>query len=534
MEDPMPRVTLRTLSLATAVAALLLPGLASAQSSVKMASDGDLKILDPIWTTQFLTVGHGYMIYDVPYAYDEAGVARPQMIGEDKVSADGLTWTFTLRPGLKFQDGTPVAAKDVAASIQRWGARATAGRLIMSMTAGFDIVDDRTFVIRFREKIGPLRELMSNPINPLFVMREAEAKTDPNTQVTTTVGSGPFLFMRDEWVPGSKVVYRKNPGYVPRAEPASGMAGGKIPKLDRVEWAYLPDPSTSVQALIRGEIDIVENPPADLVPLMKKAGNIDIKVLSRTGNQLLMRPNHAIPPFDNVKVRLALLYAVDQEAYLGAAIGDREYGQVCWSVFMCNTPLESTAGVKDWGDTKADRKAKARALLAEGGYKGEPIVMFKVTDSPILAALSEVSAQLLGEVGFKIDMQSVDSSTFGTRRVIKEAPAQNRGGWHLAHSWAAGPVSGDPLSNNYIPTPCQGAGFFGWPCDDNLEKLRRRFVTAATVEERKALVADYQAAMYEVVPYIPLGQFRTPSAFRSTVQGVLPGPRRVMWNITNG
>ncbi|MSP48368.1 MAG: ABC transporter substrate-binding protein [Alphaproteobacteria bacterium] len=526
----MPGLSLRRLALSATVALALAPAAAPAQT-VRMASDGDLKILDPIWTTQFLTVGHGYMIYDVPYAYDEGGIARPQMIGEDTVSPDGLTWTFRLRPGLKFQDGTPVTAKDVAASIQRWGARATAGRLIMSMTAGFDITGDQSFTIRFKEKIGPLRELLSNPINPLFVMREADAKTDPNTQVTTTVGSGPFLFAKEEWVPGSKVVYKRNPDYVPRVDPPSGMAGAKIAKLDRVEWVYLPDAAVAVQALVRGEIDIVENPPADLVPVMQKAGNIDIRVLSKTGNQLLMRPNHAIPPFDNVKVRQALLYAVDQEAYLAAAIGNKDYGQVCWSVFMCGTPLESNAGVKDWGDTRTDRKAKARALLAEGGYKGEPIVLFKVTDSPILAALAEVTAQLLTEVGFKIDLQGVDTSTFGTRRVVKDPPSQNRAGWHLANSWAAGPVSGDPLSNNYIPTPCTGTGFFGWPCDDKLEAMRRRFVAAATVEERKALVAEYQAAMYEVVPYIPLGQFRTPSAFRSTISGVLPGPRLVMWNI---
>jgi peptide/nickel transport system substrate-binding protein len=526
----MARSSLRRLALSSAVA-LALASTAHAQT-VRMAADGDLKILDPIWTTQFLTIGHGYMIYDVPYAYDENGMARPQMIGEDSVSTNGLTWTFRLRPGLKFQDGTPVTARDVVASIQRWGARATAGRLIMGMSSGFNVFNDQNFSIHFKEKIGPLRELLSNPINPLFVMREADAKTDPNTQVTTTVGSGPFVFVRDEWVPGSKVVYRKNPDYVPRSEPPSSMAGGKIPKLDRVEWMYLPDAAVAVQALIRAEIDIVENPPADLVPLMQKAGGIDIKVLSKTGNQLLMRPNHAIPPFNNVKVRQALLYAVDQEAYLAAAIGNKEYGQVCWSVFMCNTPLESMAGVKDWADTKAaDRKAKARALLAEGGYNGEPIVLFKVTDSPILSALAEVTAQLLTEVGFKIDLQGVDASTFGTRRVVKDPPSQNRAGWHLANSWAAGPVSGDPLSNNYIPTPCTGTGFFGWPCDDKLEAMRRRFVTASTVDERKALVAEYQAAMYEVVPYIPLGQFRTPSAFRSTISGVLPGPRLVMWNI---
>jgi len=233
-----------------------------------------------------------------------------------------------------------------------------------------------------------------------------------------------------------------------------------------------------------------------------------------------------------VKARQALLYALDQESYLAAAIGNPEYGQVCWSVFMCNTPLESRAGVGDWADTKnPNRKAKAKQLLAEAGYNGEPIVVFKVTDSPILSAMGEVAAQLLSEVGFKVDLQSVDTSTFGTRRVIKDPPSQNRAGWHIAQSWAAGPVSGDPLSNNFTPTPCTGTGFFGWPCNDNLEKIRRRFLSAATLDERKALVAEFQAPMYEHVPFIPLGQFRTPSAFRSTISGVLPGPRLVLWNI---
>jgi peptide/nickel transport system substrate-binding protein len=507
-------------------------GPAGAETVIRMASDGDLKILDPIWTTQFITIGHGYMIYDVPYALDADGRPQPQMIGEDKVEADARSWTFRLRPGLVFQDGTPVSARDLVASIKRWGGRATAGRLMLSLASAVETVDDRTFAIRFREPFGPVRELMANPINPLFIMREAEASTDPNTQVTSTIGSGPFRFVREEWAQGSKVVYAKNQAYVPRPEPASGMAGGKRVLVDRVEWVYLPEPATAVDALIRGEIDILENPSSDLVQLMRKGGNIDIRVLNRLGNQLLLRPNHTIAPFDNPKARRALLYAVDQKAYLSTAIGDPQFATSCWAVFMCGTPLASDAGVGDWADDKIDRKAKARALLGEAGYKGEPIVVLRVTDEPILSALGTVSGQLLAEAGFNVDLQNVDLGTFGQRRTVREAPAQNRAGWHIAHSWASGPVAANPLTNNLAPTPCQGPGFFGWPCDAALEEIRLKFIKAGSAAERKAIADEFQAGFYETVPYIPLGQFRTPSAFRSNIHGMQPAARLVMWNIS--
>ena len=92
----------------------------------------DLKILDPIWTTAYITRNHGYMIYDTLFAIDANGQIKPQMVDKYELSADKLTWTFTLRDGLQWHDGAPVTAEDCVASIKRWGARDAMGQKLMT------------------------------------------------------------------------------------------------------------------------------------------------------------------------------------------------------------------------------------------------------------------------------------------------------------------------------------------------------------------------------------------------------------------
>ena len=82
------------------------------------------------------------------------------------------------------------------------------------------------------------------------------------------------MFKRDEWVPGSKTVYEKFKAYVPRKEPASGHAGGKVVKVDRMEWIAMPDQQTAVNALVAGEIDVIEQPRHDLLPMLEKAKDV--------------------------------------------------------------------------------------------------------------------------------------------------------------------------------------------------------------------------------------------------------------------
>jgi peptide/nickel transport system substrate-binding protein len=520
-----------TLRAALAILGLLVAGAqaAPAQTVLRLVPQADLKVLDPVWTTATETSSHGYMIYDVLFALDSSLRPRPQMVESWSKSDDGMVWRFSLRPGLVFHDGSPVEAKDAVASLRRWAVRIVSGMTLMQHVQEVVATGTLDFEIRLKSAFAPVLEQLSNPAVPLFVMREEEAKTDPFRQIDKHIGSGPFTFDKADWVPGSKVVYRRFAGYRPRPEPADGLAGGKVAKVDRVEWIWIPDPTTAAQALIAGEVDALALPSQDMVRVLGSARNVVVRTLDRLGAHAIVRVNHLIPPFNDPRVREAMLWTVDQREYLAAMVGNREVERVCWAIFVCGTPYESSAGLGEW--TKGPDLAKARALLQQAGYKGERIVVMDPTDLPLVHAATLMTVQNLRSIGMNVDVQAVDWSTLSSRRPIKEHPDEKRGGWHVFHTTGPGIAQNNPLGNSVVPTPCDGKNYSGWPCDEALEKTRLEFITADTPEKQKDVIDRVQTHFYRVLPYIILGQFMAPVADRAELHGVLEAPRLVLWNV---
>ncbi|MBN9540274.1 MAG: ABC transporter substrate-binding protein, partial [Alphaproteobacteria bacterium] len=334
---------------ATAAAAFLpLAAPASAQSTLKASLHSDLKIIDPIWTTALITQYHGYLVYDTLFALDDKLQVKPQMVDSWTMSDDKLTWTFTLRDGMTWHDGAPVTAADCVASLKRWGAKDTMGQKLMSYVGELSAPDDKTIRMVLKEPYGLVLSTLGKPgSNVPFMMPARIANTDPNTQITDATGSGPFIFKKDEWKAGEKVVYVKNPNYKPRNEPASGLAGGKVAKVDRIEWLWIPDAQTQVNALLNDEVDLIDIVPPDLLPLVQKEKGIKIMVVNQAGRQYAMRFNVLHKPFDNPKIRQAVLYALNQKDFLDANVGNPEFYKECKSLFPCGSPLESTKGWED-------------------------------------------------------------------------------------------------------------------------------------------------------------------------------------------
>ncbi|HEX4928851.1 MAG TPA: ABC transporter substrate-binding protein [Burkholderiales bacterium] len=501
---------------------------AFAQGKVlRFIPEADLRILDPIWTTAYVTRNHGYMVYDVLFATDANFHIQPQMVDKWEASKDGLTYTFTLRDGLKFHDGQPVRSADCIASIERWAKRDVFGQKLAEMTASWSAVNDKTFRLKLKKPFPYVLDALGKPSsNVPFIMPERIAKTDAFTQITDPTGSGPFKMVKSEWVPGSKVVYVKNTDYVPRKEPPSWGAGGKVAKVDRVEWIYIPDSATAAAALNNGEVDWWQQLPPDLIPVLAKNKSIKVDNTDPLGSIGVLRFNHLQPPFNNVKMRQAVLAVLDQKDYAIAIAGDPKSGKPCASFFTCGTPLANNAGSQALSGKRDFDKAKA--LVKEAGYKGEKIVLMDATDQPIVHSQALVTQELLRKIGLNVELAAMDWGTLVTRRSSKE-PIE-KGGWSVFHTWFVGPDITSPALNS----PLRGNGdkaWFGWPNDPKLEQLRDEWFAAATPAEQKKLAEEMQKRAFETVPYIPTAQFIIPTAYRTNLSGVIVSPVTFLWNV---
>ncbi len=519
----------RALAAAALGCCLVVSGAAFAQpaKTLKFIPEADLRSLDPIWTTAYITRNYGYMVYDVLLAVDEKFNVQPQMLEKWEISADKLTYTFTLRDGLKWHDGAPVTSADCIASIQRWAKRDVFGQKLGDLTDTWTAVNAKSFRLKLKKPFPYVLDALAKPSsNVPFIMPERVAKTDAFTAVTESIGSGPFKFVKAEWVPGNKVVFVKNPDYKPRKEAPSWGSGGKVVKVDRVEWIYIPDSATAAAALGAGEVDWWQQMPPDLIPLLAKNKDVKIENTDPLGSIGLLRFNHLQPPFNNLKLRQAVLMVVDQNDYAIAIAGDPKNGKPCASFFTCGTPLANTAG-SEVLTGKRDLE-KAKALVKESGYKGEKAIILDATDQPIVHSQALVTADLLRKIGINAELAASDWGTVITRRASKE-PVE-KGGWSILHTWFVGPDIVSPALNS----PLRGAGdksWFGWPSDAKLEELRDKWFDAPTLADQKKAAAELQAQGWKSIPYIPTAQFIIPTAYRSNISGVIKSPVTFLWNV---
>ena len=497
-----------------------------AETVLKVVPHSGLKILDPIWTTAYISRNHGYMIYDTLFALDSAGEIQPQMVDTVTRSDDGMTVIMTLRDGLKWHDGADVTAEDTVASINRWASKDAMGQKMMGFVESLEATDAKTMTFKLNTPTGLVELALAKPSsNVPFMMPARIAATPGSEQIEEYIGSGPFMFNNEEWEPGTKVVYEKFDDYAPREEPTDGLAGAKIAKVDRVEWTPNRDIQQAVNALIAGEVDIIESLPPDLLPILEESGEGYTQIPNLAGLQYTFRYNVLHPPFDDPKIRQVLLYAFNQEDFLDAAIGNPDYYQTCKAMFVCGLPFETDAHMDGLLESNF---AKAREMLEEAGYDGTPVVLMHSTNLPVLTNLAPVAKELMEAVGFNVDMQSMDWSTLVARRAKKDAPAD--GGWNaFLTAWDAGDLF-NPLAMAFLNAGCDKA-LFGWPCDDKIEALRDDFARAVSFDEQKQIVEDLQARWVEYPTHIHLGQFNTPSALRNNVQGYLSAGIPVFWNV---
>jgi peptide/nickel transport system substrate-binding protein len=520
------------LPLALSLAIIAAPRADAQQKVLRAVLHADVRTLDPIWTTQTIAGIHAMLVYDTLFGNDDNLVPQPQMVDAYQISEDKRTYTFTLRDGLMFHDGSPVTTKDAIASLKRWAARDSVGQRLFAYVDRLEAVDASTFRMILTKPYGMVLEsLGKSGTSVAVIMREQDALTDPHQQIKQAIGSGPFKFAKDEWVPGSKTVYLKNSDYRPRPghARASSFAGSKFPGVDRIELLWISDPQTAMSALINGEIDFWENPNIDFVPILEKAAGIKLLKTGTFGtNSGFIRLNHLHPPFNNIKARQAMYHLINQEDFLRAIIGNPDYYKVCYGMITCGTPLASDAGS---AMLREYNPKQALQMMREAGYNGEPITILAATDHNTITPATQVLIEAMREAGLTLDVQSMDWGSVVSRRAKKEPPAQ--GGWNIFVTTMGTVGASNPVLHSWIGAACD-KGAFGWPCDGKIEELRNAFAFAQSDAEKKQIARDLQARAIEQVVYIPFGQWDSPYAYRADrLEGIVANTGLVvLWNIT--
>ena len=500
----------------------------AARKTLKFVPQANLANFDPIWGTQYVVRNAAALVWDTLYGVDETLVPRRQMVESETVSDDGLTWTFKLRPGLKFHDGEPVLAKDAVASLARWSARDPMGLMIKALQNELVAVDDATFRWSLKKPYPKmLLALAKNNAPCTFVMPERIARTDPFTQIKEYIGSGPMKFVAKEWVPGAIAVFETFKDYKSRDEPSSWLAGGKRMKVDRVEWIIMPDPATAMGALQNGEVDWWENPLSDLVPALQGASDVAVAIADPLGNVGSFRMNHLYAPFDNPDIRRAVLMAMRQEDYMRAIVGSDD---ALWKrmpgFFTPGTTFYSEQG----GDIlKQENLDAAKKLLAKAGYDGTPVTCVVAQDNPITKAQGDVTADLLRRLGMKVDFVATDWGTVGSRRASKKLPKE--GGWNMFHTWHAGADCLSPAGYNALRANGDKA-WFGWPSSPATEEGITEWFEAKDIEAEKAALAKTNAAAVNDVVYGVTGFFLSYQAWRKNLTGIRSGPLPFFWDVS--
>jgi len=518
---------LKVSRLALAASALIaVPMTVQAQESVlRMVPNASLRLLDPLTTTAYITRNHGYMVYDTLFGYDENFVPQPQMVESWTISDDRLTYNFTLREGLVFHDGAPVTADDAVASLERWLGRDLTGGSILAVLSEITADDERSFTIRLEQPFGPLIESLAKPSSLVpFVMPRRIIEAAGDGSVEEVIGSGPYRFVADEFRPGVSAVYVRHEEYVPREEEPSYFSGGKEVLVDRFEWLSFPDDQTAANALVRGEIDLIETMSADTLMMIEGAPGVqyDLRVSANTPT---LRINWLQAPFDNPLMRQAVAAMISQEDFMAATVGEPETYQVCPSIFGCDSPLATDVRALGMGEPDIER---AQALMAEAGYAGERVVILDASDIPSFQGLAQITAQYLREAGMNVEVQSMDFSTFLSQR--GRQVSVDEGGWSIAFGVWNAPDLMSPLANLNLDTRGRD-GYAGWSEDALVAELKEAYARAGTLEEQREIAAQIQERANELVFYVPLGTYRTYTAYRDNVTPPLPAPVPVFWGV---
>lgn len=480
------------------------PESARAGGKLTVALNAGISTLDVHRTTGTTASTPSFAVQEFLLAYDENLIAQPLLVDKWSLSQDSKKWSFTLRPGIKFHDGTPLTAEHAVKSWLRWADRDNFGNTILGfvdkvratgeLTFDVDMVEPSALVLEGMARIGGYYPVIVPP-----KMYDIPAATGAEVML----GTGPYKVK--QYLPGDRLTVDRYDGYKPSPLKASFMSGKKVAYFDQVEYVIVPDQNARIAALKTGQIDILETVPGDFYKDLSKTSGVTVQIITNNSSRQGAWLDNVDGVFKDKRVRQAFAMAYPVEDALRAAFGDSQFWTLCPSMMLCGTKWGNFAdGSK--GIYNARDITKAKQLVKDAGAEGATVVVLSPEDLPTYASPALISRKTLETIGLKVDFKATD---WATQTNWREKPEL----WDVFHTagggaWGANPLLNSSLAKNKYWNKYQDES---GRMTAGMDKLAR----ATSAEQQLAIVKEMQSVFWEDIPYVSFGDSFNTAAYRT-------------------
>jgi peptide/nickel transport system substrate-binding protein len=492
-----------------------LPAQAPAQprpgGALRVAMIGEPPSIDMHSTTAVITREIGVNVFETLYALDARYQPVPHLAEGHEVADAGKRYVIRLRKGVRFHSGKEMTAADVVASLRRWGAVSSPGKSIFRTVEAVEARDPATVEIRLKEPSATLLPGLAQLGSAAAIYPKEVVDAAAGGPLKEYVGTGPFRFV--EHRPDRHIKLARFDGYAGRAEPANGLAGQRTPYVDELYFMPVPDYAIRQAGIQTGEYQYAQQIKPDQYERLRGTAGVEPVVVKPYGWAVIVL-NMKTGPMTDRRLRQAAQAALDIEPMMLAAMGHRDFFRLDPGLYFQEQAWHSRAGAELYNQKAKDR---ARQLLREAGYQGQPLRWIVTTEYEHHYKPALVAKTQLEEVGFKIDLQVSDWATVVQRRNKPEL-------WDLFST--AFTFEPEPAT-----TPQLLCDWPGWWCNPEKEQLFQAFTRETDVRKRHALLEKMQVLFYQDAGRLRLGDYFRLDARRREVQGYRPGPYMHFWGV---
>ena len=490
---------------------------------LRIASVGSVQSFDPLWTTASSTGNVSSTILEGLFAYKEDNTIGKMLVDDWNVSSDGLTWTFKIREGVEFHNGTPLTTEQVIGTLRRQSERAPVFKLVWDQfgPASFDGFITKDHDLEFSMNLTGSTGLVLDALGPQnftpqMVIESWYSLPATETAPGTPIGTGPFRF--ESWTPGDRWSAIPYENYSPSTEASDGESGAHTAYFDRISYIEIPDQATRIAALQTDAVDLVQEFSQDLIDRVKDDSNLQL--IANPPLRLLGHFNYQIPPFNDPvhgrDLRRAVVMAYDNEKALLAAAGTPDRINLCASLMECGSAYESNAGSENMYNAK--RIEDAKKIVKDAGYEGYTIRLMDPADRQPAHGAAQVTREVLEDIGFNVDLRVMDWAT-----MVQDRATVDR--WEFFHTWSGRSVRIGPIGHLRFGELQYDAWFNKYTDTDGTQrKVFETFASETDPVKIDAAMEEFQQYFYDDAIFLQVGEFFSNWAASNQIQGLHGNP----------